>query len=69
MAGFASEKSGVDDGDDQAHEARKHCKGSSEVIPGERYFAVDGGELQDDNQKREEEAEAPSEHAPRPVGR
>lgn len=69
MAGFAGKKDGVDDGGGEAHEARQHREGSSEIIPGERYFGVDSGELQDENEKGEEEAEAPGEHAPHPVGR
>lgn len=33
---LAGEKRGVDDGGGKAHEACQHCKGSGEVIPGER---------------------------------
>lgn len=69
VADLAGEKGGVDDGDGEAHEARQHSEGSGEVIPGERQFGVGGCELQDENEKGEEEAEAPGEHAPRPVGR
>lgn len=69
VTALAGEKGGVDDGGGQVHEARQYGKGSSEVIPGKRHFGADSGELQDENEKSEEEAEAPGEHAPYPVGR
>lgn len=68
-AGGAGEEDGVDDGRGEAHEARQHGEGCGEVIPGEGQLAAELGELQDQDQQREEEAEAPGEHAPRPVRR
>lgn len=51
------------------HEARQDGKGGGEVIPGERQLCVDSCELQDENEKSDEGAEAPGEHGPYPVGR
>lgn len=69
MAGSTGEEDGVDDGGRQAHQARQHREGCREVVPVERQFGVNCGELQNDNEESEETAEAPGEHAPRPVWR